>query len=79
MNKKFSARLFSTVAAILTASAIVVSVTVMPLAISSDITDDEIETTDDIIVDEDDKSNEDSSECRPDCNGDERDKKKTEL
>lgn len=62
-----------------TASAIVVSVTVMPLAISSDMTDDEIETTDGIIVDEDDNSNEDSGECRPDCNGDERDKKKTEL
>ncbi|MCD8056693.1 MAG: hypothetical protein LUE25_08335 [Clostridiales bacterium] len=51
----------------------------MPLAISSDMTDDEIETADDITVDEDDNSNEGGGECRPDCDGDERDKKKTEL
>ncbi|MCD7747631.1 MAG: hypothetical protein LUI61_04785 [Firmicutes bacterium] len=75
MNKNFSVRLFSALAAILTASAIAVSVTVMPLAIFSDMTDDEIETTDGIIVDEDDNNNEDSGEYRPDCDGDPRDKK----
>ncbi len=75
MNSKHSVRLFSALAAILTASAIVASVAVMPLAIPSDMTDDEIETTDGIIVDEDDKSNEGGGECRPDCDGDPRERK----
>ncbi len=51
----------------------------MPLAISSDMTDDEIETTDGIIVDEDDNSNKDSGECSPNCDGNRHDKSKTEL